>query len=82
MNASAGRDGHCGLNPARNSTFEFVDRLVEELAASITLANGSETAPLFPERFFHFGGCVILRTGACPSESVCTDDVRVRASPW
>lgn len=60
VNASGGRDGHCGLNPARNFTFEFVDGLVGELAAPTSLANGSESPALFPERFFHFGGCVML----------------------
>lgn len=59
VNASTGRDGHCGLNPARNSTFEFIEGLVGELAAPTT-KNGSEHAALFPERFFHFGGCVCL----------------------
>ena len=55
-NASNGRDGHCGLNPANNSTFEFVDGLVGELTASSKSDNGSEIAALFPENFFHFGG--------------------------
>lgn len=59
VNASAGRDGHCGLNLARNSTFEFVDGLVGELAAPTKLANESEISALFPEKFFHFGGCVM-----------------------
>ena len=36
-----------------------MDGLVEELAASIVQANGSEIAPLFPEKYFHFGGCVM-----------------------
>ena len=36
-NASSGRDGHCGLDVSRNSTFEFVDGLVSELASDSRL---------------------------------------------
>lgn len=52
-NTSSGRDGHCGLDVSRNSTFEFVDGLVADLATPVAGGAVANQALFFGEEFFH-----------------------------